>query len=106
MKLTPVGKLFLALVVIVVVGFVVYRKYGEQIQTWANQGQPNKPQAIDKDDFGSISKDIKDPDQKQVVNVTAPSKGPLGDGKLNRPLKVAINTWAGHAPGIVANGGL
>jgi NitT/TauT family transport system substrate-binding protein len=30
----------------------------------------------------------------------------VGSGTLNRPLKVAINTWAGHAPGIVANGGL
>ena len=27
-------------------------------------------------------------------------------GKLSRPLVVAINTWAGHAPGIVFNGGL
>ena len=26
--------------------------------------------------------------------------------KLSRPLVVAINTWAGHAPGIVFNGGL
>jgi hypothetical protein len=30
----------------------------------------------------------------------------VGAAKLGRPLKVAINTWAGHAPGIVANGGL
>ena len=29
-----------------------------------------------------------------------------GGGKLSRPLVAAINTWAGHAPGIVANGGL
>ena len=29
-----------------------------------------------------------------------------GAGKLSRPLVVAINTWAGHAPGIVFNGGL
>ena len=29
-----------------------------------------------------------------------------GAGTLSRPLVVAINTWAGHAPGIVFNGGL
>src|SRR5204862_4033752 len=27
-------------------------------------------------------------------------------GKLGRPLVVAINTWAGHAPGIVSAGGM
>jgi NitT/TauT family transport system substrate-binding protein len=30
----------------------------------------------------------------------------VADRALTRPLKVGINTWAGHAPGIVANGGL
>ena len=29
-----------------------------------------------------------------------------GTGKLGRPLVVAINTWAGHAPGVVAAGAL
>ena len=29
-----------------------------------------------------------------------------GSGKLTRPLVVGINTWAGHAPGIVFNAGL
>ena len=38
--------------------------------------------------------------------MNAGTGNPLGNGKLNRPLKVAINTWAGHSPGIVANGGL
>ena len=32
--------------------------------------------------------------------------GAPGPGKLGRPLVVGINTWAGHAPGIVANVGL
>ena len=30
----------------------------------------------------------------------------IGTGKIDRPLVVAINTWAGHAPGIVYNQGL
>ena len=30
----------------------------------------------------------------------------IGEGKLGRTLVVGINTWAGHTPGIVANGGL
>src|SRR4029078_11412883 len=29
-----------------------------------------------------------------------------GNGKLGRPLVVAINTWAGHAPGVVYNYGM
>lgn len=36
---------------------------------------------------------------------TAPAPAPTR-GDLNRPLKVAINTWGGYAGGLLANGGL
>jgi NitT/TauT family transport system substrate-binding protein len=60
---------------------------------------------VSKDDFNQIGQ-LPDAPRDGKVEVTASTQAPLGDGKLNRPLKVAINTWAGHAPGIVANGGM
>ena len=38
--------------------------------------------------------------------MTGIAKAQVGAGKRNRKLRGGINTWAGHAPGIVANGGL
>ena len=113
MKLTPLGKLFLAIVILGVVGFVVFKKYGDQIRGFAGVGTNDTTAhngggaAGTTDDFNAIkqiNQDSKDPDRGAVtVNGTTPQ---LAGGKLNRPLKVGINTWAGHAPGIVANGGL
>jgi outer membrane protein OmpA-like peptidoglycan-associated protein/ABC-type amino acid transport substrate-binding protein len=104
MKLTPFGKLFLALIVIGVVGYVVYRRYGNEIRQWAGQGA-GVVEAISKDDFDLGQ--VEDPPRDGRVEVAAATPRPaVGDGMLGRPLKVAINTWAGHAPGIVANGGL
>ncbi|MBL8950838.1 MAG: OmpA family protein, partial [Myxococcaceae bacterium] len=51
---------------------------------------------------------VKDPSRTGEVplNANANKNATVSGGKLDRPLVVAINTWAGHAPGIVANGGL
>ncbi|MEK7729797.1 MAG: hypothetical protein AAB354_15425, partial [candidate division KSB1 bacterium] len=35
MKLTPFGKLFVALVAISVIGFVAYEKFGAELRDWA-----------------------------------------------------------------------
>ena len=43
MKLTAFGKFFLALVILGVLGFVVFQKYGAQIKDWAGAGQGAKP---------------------------------------------------------------
>ncbi len=104
MKLTPFGKLFIALVVLGVVGFVVFKRYGDQVKGWAGAGEPKVAEAVTKDDFGGLGQLPDAPRDGQVdVRAATPT---LGSGKLNRPLKVAINTWAGHAPGLVANGGM
>ncbi|MDQ3262657.1 MAG: phosphate ABC transporter substrate-binding/OmpA family protein [Myxococcota bacterium] len=104
MKLTPFGKLFIALVVLGVVGFVVFKRYGDQVKGWAGAGEPRVTEAVTKEDFGGLGPLPDAPrDGKVEVRAATPT---LGSGKLNRPLKVAINTWAGHAPGIVANGGM
>ena len=106
MKLTPFGKLFLALIILGVVGYVVFRKYGEEIKQWAGQGEARgKPELVSRDDFNQIGA-LPDAPRDGQVDVKPASAGVPGSGKLSRPLKVAINTWAGHAPGIVANGGL
>src|SRR5687768_2888669 len=105
MKLTPFGKLFLALVVVGVVGLVVFRRYGDEIRAWAGQGA-GKVEVVTKEDFESIG-ELPDPPRGAPAQVKPQDASkPVGGGELKRPLKVAINTWAGHAPGIVANGGL
>jgi NitT/TauT family transport system substrate-binding protein len=107
MKLTGFGKAFLTLVILAVVGFIAFRKYGDQIKEWAGQGQSGKIEQLTKDDFNQLtSQKLTDAPRDGKIPLNAPSTGALGGGKLNRTLKVAVNTWAGHAPGIVANGGL
>ncbi len=105
MKLTPFGKLFLALIVLGVVGFVVFKRFGGEIRQWAGASPAgtSKTEVVSKDDFNQIGQLPDAPRDGKVDVAAAPTK--VGDGRLNRPLKVAINTWAGHAPGIVANGG-
>jgi len=113
-KLTPLAKVFVALVVLGVIAYTGYHYYGEQIRAWS-QGEssnlsrgekpksPSPPPAVSKEDFGKL-KNTPDPDRK--AGVTGVQASNVGGGKLGRKLVVGINTWAGHAPGIVANGGL
>ncbi len=109
MKLTPFGKLFIVLVALGVLGFVGYRKYGDQLKAWsgaqtADAGTTLANSDVSKDDFNHINDGLTDAPRNGGLNVNG--GGAVGEAKLNRPLKVGINTWAGHAPGIVANGGL
>jgi NitT/TauT family transport system substrate-binding protein len=113
MKLTPFGKLFIALVALGVIGFVGFKKYGDQIRAWSGAGPkvdgPAKPgdppkNDVTKDDFAAVNSGITDAPREGGLTVQAGAA--LGTQGLNRPLKVGINTWAGHAPGIVANGGM
>lgn len=111
MKLTPFGKFFLLLIILGVVGFIAYRRYGDQLRGWAGAGGTDQPQPVTKDDFAdikNINSEVKDPPNKGEVplNSNANKNVTVSGGKLDRPLVVGINTWAGHAPGIVANGGL
>jgi outer membrane protein OmpA-like peptidoglycan-associated protein len=110
-KLTPLAKAFISLVVIGVVGYTGYHYYGDQIKQWS-QGQrgggsgkgTEKPGGtVEKDDFKNLGK-AAEPDRK--VGVSNINKVEVAGGKLTRPLVVGINTWAGHTPGIVSNGGL
>ncbi|HNN96699.1 MAG TPA: hypothetical protein PKI03_30730, partial [Pseudomonadota bacterium] len=118
MKLTPFAKAFITLVILGVVGFVLYSKR-EQVKTWASGGAATTstpggdspgtadkpggaPAGVSKDDFAAIGA----PREAGRQGVAGISKAQVGAGKLGRKLVVGINTWAGHAPGIVANLGL
>ncbi len=116
MKLTPFGKLFIALVALGVLGFVGYKKFGDELRSWAgaSTSKPGEPGGtgtqggggdVTKDDFANIHQGMQDAPRDGKVAVAGQAAA-LAGGALSRPLKVGINTWAGHAPGIVANGGL
>jgi NitT/TauT family transport system substrate-binding protein len=111
MKLTPFGKLFIVLVAVGVIGFVAFKKYGDQLREWSgatkktDDGTGKKPDTeVTKDDFAALNNGISDAPREGGVKVQGGATP--GTQMLNRPLKVGINTWAGHAPGIVANGGM
>lgn len=115
MKLTPFGKLFIAVVALSVIGFVAYKRFGDDIRQWSGAAVRSDPITgsprlgvgeVTKDDFAGINQDIVDAPRTGGIEVKGSNTAPLGTQGLSRPLKVAINTWAGHAPGIVANGGL
>ncbi len=112
MKLTPFAKFFLTVVVLAVVGFAAYRHHGDKIRSWATGKPAGAPSAgaaagadaLDKSDFSRLAEAPPDPDRKAGAGgVTAAE---VAKGKLTRPLVVGINTWAGHAPGIVYNRGM
>lgn len=110
MKLTPFGKLFIALVAVGVIGFVGFKKYGDKLREWAGaapkvtDGSKPPDTTVTKDDFAAVNQGISDAPREGGVKVVGGATP--GTQMLNRTLKVGINTWAGHAPGIVANGGM
>jgi len=111
MKLTPFGKFFLFLIIVGVVGFIAWRRYGDELKGWSGVKDRQTQQPVTKDDFENIKNinaEVKDPARTGDVplNANANKNAAVTGGKLERPLVVGINTWAGHAPGIVANGGL
>ena len=109
MKLTPLAKAFIAIVILAVVGYTGYHYYGSDIKKWSTGDKGGEKSAdkggggLSKDDFRNLGKPGEPDRNKGVSGVQAAN---IGAGKLGRTLVVGINTWAGHTPGIVANGGL
>ena len=103
MRLTPLAKFFIFVVIVGVVGFVAWKRYGTQRAGEGGQGGREAQASAegDKSIFGRLAAP-----QDTGHDTSGVAGGNAGKGKLNRPLIVAINTWAGHAPGLVANGGL
>lgn len=104
MKLTPFAKIFITAVILIVLGFVTWYWAGNSIKNWATGGSGSTKEDVKKEDFDSLKNPINDP--KYNDGSTGVTAIPIGTGKKNGTLNVGINTWAGHAPGIVYNGGL
>ncbi|MGE5358319.1 MAG: phosphate ABC transporter substrate-binding/OmpA family protein [Bacteroidales bacterium] len=106
MKLTPFAKLFITVVILAVVGYAVWHSKGADIRKWAVGDKQEAPAvAVSQGDFDPLKNAPADPGRNAgSTGVTAVAWS--GGGRLSRPLVVGINTWAGHAPGIVFNGGL
>jgi NitT/TauT family transport system substrate-binding protein len=108
MKLTPFAKLFVTVVVIGVLGYAFWHYKGTDLRKWAVGDKPAATQAAGTpgvNDFDALKNAPADPERGfGSTGVTATSFA--SGGKLGRTLVVGINTWAGHAPGIVFNGGM
>ena len=102
MRLTPLAKAFIAVVVLAVIGFATWHYKGDAIKEWA--GGDKAPGEDSKADFDKLGNAPSDPGRN--VGSTGVSATSVGTGRLSRPLVVGINTWAGHAPGIVFNNGM
>jgi NitT/TauT family transport system substrate-binding protein len=102
MRLTPLAKAFVVVVVFGVIGFATWHYKGDAIKQWV--GGEKAEGGDNKGDFDKLKGGPDDPARN--VGSTGVSSVSIGTGKLNRPLVVGINTWAGHAPGIVFNGGM
>jgi NitT/TauT family transport system substrate-binding protein len=107
MKLTPVAKLFITVVVIAVLGYAFWHYRGAELRQWAVGDKPagQTAEAPGVNDFDALKN--APPDPERGIGSTGVSATSLASGgKLSRTLVVGINTWAGHAPGVVFNGGM
>ena len=100
MKLTPLAKGFITVVILAVIGFSLWFWMGIRLKI-GRPAEVGGTEEVKKEDFDSLKNPINDP--KYNDGSTGVNAQPIGTGKIDRPLKVAINTWAGHAPGIVYN---
>ena len=108
MKVTPLGKAIIVLALLVAAFFSV-RRFAPDLKLWATgqKGSPGaKGEAVGKGDFDSLKNAPPDPERGKGSEGVATAGTAVGSGKLDRPLVVAINTWAGHSPGIVFNNGM
>src|SRR5258706_2014118 len=107
MRLTPFAKFFVTVVILAVVGYAVYHYKGAAVRKWATgeKGSKSSSDGVSASDFNALKN--APPDPSRDAGSSGVSQVNLASGgKLSRPLVVAINTWDGHAPGIVYNFGL
>src|SRR3954452_22424068 len=107
MKLTPLAKVIIV-VALLVAAFFAVRRFAPGLKSWATSGKDGaaKTETVNKGDFDALGNAPADPERgKGSEGVTQASNLGRG-GKIDRPLVVAINPWAGHSPGIVFNNGL
>ena len=106
MRLTPFAKIFITVVILAVIGYAFWHYKGSSIKNWAVGDKEAGGEEVTGSDFEKLKDAPADADRnKGSIGVNAGGTS-IGSGTLNRPLVVAINTWAGHAPGVVFNNGL
>jgi outer membrane protein OmpA-like peptidoglycan-associated protein/ABC-type amino acid transport substrate-binding protein len=107
MRLTPFAKLFITVVIVGVLGYAFWHYKGADVRQWAVGDKPAAAEGekVASSDFDPLRNAPADPGRDQGSAGVAPASLASG-GKLTRTLVVGINTWAGHAPGIVFNGGM
>src|SRR3954447_4038886 len=108
MRLTGFAKAFITIVILAVVGYAAWHYKGHELRKWATGSDKTATATGTADnsaDFNALKNAPADPGRDAGSNGVQ-AVGLTGSGRLNRPLVVAINTWAGHAPGIVFNDGL
>src|SRR3954469_20052903 len=112
MRLTPFAKFFITLVILGVVGYAVYHWKGADVKKWATGSSSTSTSVttssgsgVSSGDFDALKNAPPDP-SRDAGSSGVQQVGLQGGGKLGRTLVVAINTWAGHAPGIVYNNGM
>jgi outer membrane protein OmpA-like peptidoglycan-associated protein/ABC-type amino acid transport substrate-binding protein len=109
MKLTPMGKA-IVVVALLVAAFFAVRRFAPNLKIWAlgNKGATAgaSSETVNKSDFDALGHAPADPERGKGSDGVTPASNAVGSGKLDRPLVVAINTWAGHSPGIVFNNGM
>ena len=110
MKLTPLGKAIIVIALLVAAVFAVLR-FAPGLKTWAigkkgGAGGTGTTETVNKGDFDALGHAPADPERGKGSEGVTPASNNLSGGKLDRPLVVAINTWAGHSPGIVFNNGM
>src|SRR5947209_1830626 len=105
MKLTPFAKLFITLIILGVLGYAFWHYKGANLKTWATgekgSAASGKTETVNKGDFDSLGSAPPDPARNTGSTGVTPASNLGGSGRLDRPLVVGINTWAGHSPGIV-----
>ncbi len=111
MRLTPFAKIFITVVILGVLGYAFWHYKGGSLKSWATtdkgaSGATGKTEAVSKGDFDALGSAPPDPERGKGSEGVSPASNLGGSGKLDRPLVVGINTWAGHSPGIVFNNGL
>lgn len=105
MKLTPFAKVIFTLVVLGGLAALVWMEKGSSLREWATgKTGESGTQSVDRSDFSGLSNIPADPGRDHRLGGVTDAA--VGSGKLNRPLVVGINTWAGHAPGVVFNDGM
>ena len=110
MRLTPFAKFFITVVILAVVGYAVYQRKGSDLRRWATGSEKTDTTAststgVSSSDFNALKNAPPDP-SRDAGSAGVQQASLNASGKLSRPLVVAINTWAGHSPGIVYNNGL